>query len=168
VRHLKDNEGLTWDEAYKRASELLKGSDAEGTPDTMHAGYKSWEKSLPTEQRRPRTYRRRKAKATGMTKDEVNRLPWTKELRAIPGISGPPRLYGPGTWTALRFKGKICGDDDRGALVYLRGAIEPKVILSTWSAPSAGRSAPGGPRRGARRTARASGLLCTLAPGRAS
>jgi hypothetical protein len=58
VRYLRDYKGLKWNDAYERASELLKRTSAKGSADAMHTSYKVWNKNLPPEQRRPRTYQR--------------------------------------------------------------------------------------------------------------
>jgi hypothetical protein len=50
--------GYGWDGALEYASNCLRGTQAEGGPDTMRASYQKHNKALPPEQRRPRTYRR--------------------------------------------------------------------------------------------------------------
>jgi hypothetical protein len=47
-----------WEKAFEYASELLSGTQAEGSEDTMRVSYQKHNKALPPEQRRPRTYRR--------------------------------------------------------------------------------------------------------------
>ncbi len=50
---------LTWDDAYDYASRQLKKTDAHGEADTVKKSYQKVERSLPPEQRRPVTHRRR-------------------------------------------------------------------------------------------------------------
>ena len=47
------------DSAYEYASEVLKGSPAEGKSGAMKNGYDEMQKILPVAQQRPRTWRRR-------------------------------------------------------------------------------------------------------------
>jgi hypothetical protein len=54
-----DHRGLGWDEAYEFASKALKGTEAAGSPRTMKESYQRFEKSLPPDKRRQRTYRPR-------------------------------------------------------------------------------------------------------------
>jgi hypothetical protein len=49
-----------WNAAFDYASEMLKGSPAEAGPDMMKASYQRFQKKLPPERRRPRTYRRKR------------------------------------------------------------------------------------------------------------
>ena len=49
--------GLGWDGAYEFASKALKHGPAAGRPATMKASYQKFEKGLPPEKRRKRTYR---------------------------------------------------------------------------------------------------------------
>ena len=49
--------GLGWDGAYEFASKALKHGPAAGSPATMKASYQKFEKGLPPEKRRKRTYR---------------------------------------------------------------------------------------------------------------
>jgi hypothetical protein len=51
------NRGLGWDEAYEFASKALKDTEAPGSPRTMKESYQRFEKSLPPDKRRQRTYR---------------------------------------------------------------------------------------------------------------
>jgi hypothetical protein len=50
-----------WDGAFDYASNVLRGTPAEAGPDMMKASYQKIQKDLPPEQRRAKTYRRRKA-----------------------------------------------------------------------------------------------------------
>jgi hypothetical protein len=57
VLALRDVSNLTWEETYQRASELLEGTPAQGTPDAIRKSYEAIERSLPPDRKRPRTYR---------------------------------------------------------------------------------------------------------------
>lgn len=50
--------GLGWDGVFECASDALKGTQADAGPDMMKTSYQKIQKRLPTEKRRPRTYRR--------------------------------------------------------------------------------------------------------------
>jgi hypothetical protein len=43
---------MAWDDAYKAAAEVLKGTDSEGGPDAMKKSYQEFERGLPPERRR--------------------------------------------------------------------------------------------------------------------
>jgi len=59
VRALKDVSKLTWDETWERASKMLAGTAAQGGTEAIRKSYQAYERGLPLEQRRPRTYRRK-------------------------------------------------------------------------------------------------------------
>jgi len=46
VREAHDRDGLTWDEAPRRAAAMLRGTPAEGEPSTMLAAYKEVRKAM--------------------------------------------------------------------------------------------------------------------------
>ena len=50
--------GVGWDESFRKASELLQGTPAEGGEHAVRRDYQAIERSLPPEQRRKRTWRR--------------------------------------------------------------------------------------------------------------
>jgi hypothetical protein len=58
VLALRDETGLTWQDTWERASEMLQGTPAKGGPEAIRKSYQTIEKSLPPEWRRKRTYRR--------------------------------------------------------------------------------------------------------------
>jgi hypothetical protein len=47
-----------WEVAFEYASDVLKGHPAEAGPDMIRKSYEKIERRLPSEQRRPKTYRR--------------------------------------------------------------------------------------------------------------
>jgi hypothetical protein len=59
VLALRDVSDLTWDETLERASEILADTPARGGPEAIRKSYQAIEHSLPPQQRRPRTYRRK-------------------------------------------------------------------------------------------------------------
>jgi hypothetical protein len=59
VLALRDVSGLTWEETWERASEMLADTAAQGGPEAIRKSYKAFEHSLPPEQRRLRTYQRK-------------------------------------------------------------------------------------------------------------
>ena len=63
IRWLYVNRGLArgvgWDAVFESASDALKGTQAAAGEHMMKKSYQDFEKRLPPEKRRPRTYRRR-------------------------------------------------------------------------------------------------------------
>jgi hypothetical protein len=59
VLALRNVSDLTWEETYQHASEKLAGTAAQGSPEAIRKSYEAIERSLPPEQRRQRTYRRK-------------------------------------------------------------------------------------------------------------
>jgi hypothetical protein len=59
LRRIELGDKWSGDEAFDNASEQLKGHPAAGTAATMRKAYGDIQQTLPPEQRRPRTYRRK-------------------------------------------------------------------------------------------------------------
>jgi hypothetical protein len=60
VREGRDRLGKSWDEAYEYARDQCQGTPAQAGADMMKKSYDEVQRELPPEQRRPRTYKRRK------------------------------------------------------------------------------------------------------------
>jgi hypothetical protein len=56
---LHDVSGLTWEDTWERATEMLADTPAQGGPEAIRKSYQAFERSQPLEQRRKRTYRRK-------------------------------------------------------------------------------------------------------------
>jgi hypothetical protein len=52
------DDGLTWRQTWDEVSRVLTLAGRPAKPETVKKSYEQWERSLPPDQRRPRTYRR--------------------------------------------------------------------------------------------------------------